>query len=285
MSYYARDLKPASNIVIDKTNIFANPPLNIMAPLHHTIVTYSAGENYGQPVLPDMNYSYWEVLTLCTAPTRALQIAFECYNGTTRRMFMRRRHVDSDDYSQWGEWVDMALKSDVDSEAAARANVDSALQTNINNEVAARANADSAEATARANADSAEATARANADSALQTNINNEGTARTDADVAHANSFLGAGLHGTQWVAWGIDIGLIQIRYGTFSFSTDGVGSVVFGTALGSYCHIVYVMPAGNTSDTTGVRWRDTSVVSVSATGFAAFGNSGAVYRYLAIGN
>lgn len=245
MSYYARDLKPASNIVIDKTNIFANPPLNIMAPLHHTIVTYSAGENYGQPVLPDMNYSYWEVLTLCTAPTRALQIAFECYNGTTRRMFMRRRHVDSDDYSQWGEWVDMALKSDVDSEAAARANVDSALQTNINN----------------------------------------EGTARTDADVAHANSFLGAGLHGTQWVAWGIDIGLIQIRYGTFSFSTDGVGSVVFGTALGSYCHIVYVMPAGNTSDTTGVRWRDTSVVSVSATGFAAFGNSGAVYRYLAIGN
>jgi hypothetical protein len=163
---YARDLKPNTTTVIDKTNIFANPPLNIMHPLHHIAVHYYSDEDYKQPVLAIP--THWEILTLCTSESRALQMAFECYDTTPRRLFIRRRHVDNIDYTQWGDWIDMALKDDVDTEATARASADAALQTHLewyaDNSVANEANL------------------RYNQDIALQNGISNETSARASAD-------------------------------------------------------------------------------------------------------
>jgi hypothetical protein len=262
-TYFARDLKPVTDVVIDKTNIFANPPLNIMGPLHHITVDYSAGENYGQPVLPDMSYSYWDVYTSCGFPNRALQIAYEIYEGTTRRIFVRRRHVDNSDYSQWGAWVDIALKGDVDVETTARANADSALQTNITNEATDRAAGDASNVQYINTLINNEVTSRANADSALQSQIN---TKLSQSYLANGYMVFSNGF---------------KIQWGTVAVLSVGT-NIIYPITFSQYA-IFFKMP---------VTQQNTSAGNVSLKDFAqatnldgvASAGSGLNYNWFAIG-
>ena len=99
-------------IEVDDIAIFDNPPLTQMAKLDYHTSNYVASDTIrpkNAPPLVSADSHWWQILTFCNSPGRALQIATECFTGQKNgRMFLRTRHVDNYDFTQWQSWREVA---------------------------------------------------------------------------------------------------------------------------------------------------------------------------------
>ena len=100
-------------IDVDDIAIFDNPPLTQMSKLDYHTSNYVASDTIrpkNAPPLASADSHWWQILTFCNSPGRALQIATECFTAGQKngRMFLRTRHVDNDDFTQWQAWKEVA---------------------------------------------------------------------------------------------------------------------------------------------------------------------------------
>ena len=100
-------------IDVDDIAIFDNPPLTQMSKLDYHTSNYVASDTIrpkNAPPLASADSHWWQILTFCNSPGRALQIATECFTTGQKngRMFLRTRHVDNDDFTQWQAWKEVA---------------------------------------------------------------------------------------------------------------------------------------------------------------------------------
>jgi hypothetical protein len=110
-------------------NIFANPPLNNMGAIsyHHFDANFPV--EYKTP-LQSGGAESWDIITLNLISNRAKQIATQNFNfGNQNRTFIRSRHIDNYDYSQWQAWVEITKQGD--NATFLNLTVDSLIQTSI----------------------------------------------------------------------------------------------------------------------------------------------------------
>jgi hypothetical protein len=95
-------------------NIFANPPLGSMGAISHHHFEANPFPAANKSPLQSGSAESWEVITLNLSRHRAVQIAAQAYNvsGNQGRAFIRCRHVDNDDYSQWQAWREILKAGD-----------------------------------------------------------------------------------------------------------------------------------------------------------------------------
>jgi len=101
----AKDLGNPSDGVTS-ANLFIAPPLNNMATIsRHNIA--GVGKTIGSPIATS-GPEWWEVLTLRGASNRAVQMAIQAFGGTAGlfngAVYVRTRHRDNNDYTQWQDW-------------------------------------------------------------------------------------------------------------------------------------------------------------------------------------
>ena len=107
---------PSLADVVTRENIFANPPLNRMGDIYVDTFSYESGGSaatYKTP-LSSNSAEFWTVLTLADFPNRAMQIATQIYSGGgAARIFVRTRHIDNNDYTQWQDWREIFTSNTV----------------------------------------------------------------------------------------------------------------------------------------------------------------------------
>lgn len=97
----------------DAAKIFANPEIgsgNTLYWGHITTgqITSTDIAAYKTPLYQlygDTSVQWYNGFTLGSTPNRATQLFFSCFQGN-QRAFMRCRHVDNNDYTQWQDWME-----------------------------------------------------------------------------------------------------------------------------------------------------------------------------------
>jgi hypothetical protein len=93
---------------VTAANIFANPPLNTMGAIsYHRFDANPFPAGYKSP-LQSGSAESWNIITLNLSANRASQIAIQNFSTAYQnRTFIRSRHVDNTDYTQWQKWKEI----------------------------------------------------------------------------------------------------------------------------------------------------------------------------------